>query len=395
MFKKSVSIELKPQRAYSDACLSMFKRVKFCGNGFLVCENDYENFTIHYIDYPTGKEINKWTVSVTNGLISDYICVNGNLYVSFINVINEYDEIFAIYRSDDKGDMVQVFSCHRESYQHDMNYYSLFESNGECRLLLIRHNRVHLYSIGSYVREINVLEGQKWYISNNYSICSIGRDWEIYNPELELITSFKFDEDVDWLEVASLDKDKLIAVATNNSATEIGGLFVYDKQRDNYDIHYQRYGFYGASICHGKIWATVSSIYSGIGGLMIFDKSACLKFAHLRDEDEGNAIRGYNPAPIVYQSSCISELHDNKVAILDYERIIVSDITCRPLQEIKHQGYDCVAISNDAKTIVILELQNRLLGGQPEVEYNSSLNIYTWDSVLQKGSVVDLNTFRK
>ena len=394
MFKKNSTIELKPQRAYTDACMSSFKRIKFCDdNGFLVCENNYDNFIIRHLDV-SGNEIRKWTAEASNGLISDYLYISNTLYISFVNVINEYEEFYTVYRSDTNGDMVQAFSCQRESYQHDMNYFSLFEHQGECRLLLIRHNRVHLYSVGSYVREINVIEGQKWYLSNTYAICSIGRDWEIYNSSLDLITAFKFDEEVDWLEVISPD-NKLFLMATNNSATEIGGLFIYDSSKDSFDIHYQRYGFYNAGICHGRIWATVGSMYSGIGGLMIFDKSAVLKFAHLRDENEGNTIRAYNPTPIVYQSSYIGELPDSKVMILDYEKAIVTDVTCRLLQEIKHNGYDCVALSRDAKNIAVLNLENRLLGGDPELEYNSSIDIYTWDSATQKGSVIDLTSYRK
>ncbi len=395
MFEKSRSIELCPQRAYTDACLSMFKRIKFCREGgFLVCENDYENFTVRHID-PEGAELNRWTVYVPNGLISDYQYIGGVFYMSFVNIIGEYDETYTVYKSGEDNGMTQVFSASRESYQHDMDYFRLFEYRGECRLLLIRHNRVHLYSVGNPVREINVLEGQKWYISNGYVVCAMGRDWEIYDSSLELITTFKFEEEVDWLDVETSKDGQTIAMATNNSATEIGGLFIYDRQKDDFELHYQRYGFYDIALCSGRVWGTVGSIYSGVGGLMIFDKTASLKFAHLRDETEGDTLRAYHPYPLVYQSAAIEEISDNKVLILDYEKAIITDITCRSLQELKHPGYDCFIMSENAKTVAVLNLENRLLGGQPETEYNASIDIYAWDPAHKRGRVVDLTSFRK
>lgn len=394
MFTKSGHIELGLRRASADSCLPRFRRIKFCRDGFLLCENDHENFTVRYLD-SSFLEVNSWTVYQPNGVISDYHYIGGALYVSFVNIAGEYDETYSVYKSGEDGKMAQVFSAPRESYQHDMEYFRLFEYRGECRLLLIRHNRVHLYSIGNPVRDINVLEGQKWYISNEHTVCAMGRDWELYDSSLELVTTFKFDEEADWLDVKTSKNGQLIALATNNSATEIGGLLVYDRQKDDFEIHYQRYGFYGIALCSGRVWGTIGSIYSGIGGLMIFDKNASLKFAHVRDETEADTLRAYLPSPIIHQSFAIEEISDNKVLILDYEKAVITDITCRPIQEIKHHGYDCFAISDDAKTLAILNIENRLYGGQPETEYNTFIDVYTWDSANNMGKVVDLTSFRK
>lgn len=394
MFDKTHSILLKPICAYTDACSSMLKRIKFHSDGsLLILENTFNSFTVYNIGLD-GSVIRSWSIMEHNGLLIDYAYIGGNMYIYFLSSESEYEEILTLYKSSG-GEFETLASLKRESYQHDMDFFFMFESGGECRLMLIRHNRLHLYRVSDELEEISVLEGRKWIISGGFAVNISGKEWDLYDSSLSLIHSFKFEEDIDWAGVVSSKDKSVIAMATDNAASEIGGLYIYDRSSDTHKIHYQRYGFFNIGIACGKVWTSVVSMYSDIGGLMIFDKSASLKFAHLRDETEGNNIRAYQPSPIIYQALSIDELPDGKALISDNGKIAVTDITCRVLQEFGHSGYDCFILSKDMKRIAFLNIVNRLYGGNPEEKYEVSIDVYSWNSKKNKARVVDLTSFRK
>ena len=257
-----------------------------------------------------GEVIHKWEFEFEEDMLLDYIYIDGRLYLVFISQFSQYEESIDFYCSNNE-DFEWIGSMQKESYMHDMDFLHIFNKNNKVRFLIIRHNRLHLYTMDEennnssitidddyeiytnlyHLNEIAVLEGSKWVISNGYAVNIKGKLWEIYNTDLELVCSFEFTDDlIDWLGIAVSDDGSLIAAATDCSEEEKGALAVYNNKTGQVHTHFQRYGFFSTGIAAGRVWATIASSFSDIGGLMIFDKEANLKYASLKDEESFSAL---------------------------------------------------------------------------------------------------------
>lgn len=361
-----------------------------------------------------GKIIKKWEYEFEEDMLLDYAYIDDRLYLVFLSQFSQYEEILDFYCSND-DEFEWVGSMQKESYMHDMDFLHIFNKNNKIRFLVIRHNRLHLYSIDKennnssitidddyeihaslyHLNEIAVLEGTKWIISNGYAVNIKGKFWEIYNTDLELLCSFEFtDEYIDWLSVSVSDDGNMIAVSTDYSEEEKGAIAVYNKKSGQVYTHFQRYGFFSTGIAAGRVWASVASSFSNIGGLMIFDKEANLKYAVLKDE-ENDSIKAYNPSPIVYQALSFESLSDNKVLIITDNSVFLTDLSCRNIQDLPAEPYECIDLSEDKSKLIMISYTNRLYGGNPDQKYSAEVIIYQWSSKHTPASIVDLKSYRK
>ncbi len=346
MFEKLTSFKLNNLSAFSDTCSAVLKRIKFVDSiSFIILENTFNFFTFYHMSLG-GEMIKKWEFEFEEDMLLDYIYIDGRLYLVFISQFSQYEEIIDFYCSSD-DEFEWIGSMHKESYMHDMDFLHIFNKNNKVRFLIIRHNRLHLYTVDEednnssitiddceihtnlhHLNEIAVLEGNKWIISNGYAVNIKGKFWEIYNTDLELVCSFEFTDDlIDWLGITVSDDGLLITAATDCSEEEKGAIAVYNKKTEKVYTHFQRYGFFSTGIAAGRVWATIASSFSDIGGLMIFDKEANLKYAVLKDEEECDNRRVYNPSPIIYQALCFESLPDNKVLVITDKSVFLTDST--------------------------------------------------------------------
>lgn len=414
MFEKLISFKLDNLSAFSDTCSSILKRIKFVdNNSFIILENTFNFFSFYHMSLD-GKIIKKWEYEFEEDMLLDYAYIDDRLYLVFLSQFSQYEEILDFYCSND-DEFEWVGSMQKESYMHDMDFLHIFNKNNKIRFLVIRHNRLHLYSIDKennnssitidddyeihaslyHLNEIAVLEGTKWIISNGYAVNIKGKFWEIYNTDLELLCSFEFtDEYIDWLSVSVSDDGNMIAVSTDYSEEEKGAIAVYNKKSGQVYTHFQRYGFFSTGIAAGRVWASVASSFSNIGGLMIFDKEANLKYAVLKDE-ENDSIKAYNPSPIVYQALSFESLSDNKVLIITDNSVFLTDLSCRNIQDLPAEPYECIDLSEDKSKLIMISYTNRLYGGNPDQKYSAEVIIYQWSSKHTPASIVDLKSYRK
>ena len=374
MFEKLTSFKLENLSAFSDTCSSVLKRIKFVdSSSFIILENTFNIFTFHHMTLD-GELIKKWEFEFEEDMLLDYIYIDARLYLVFISQYSQYEESIDFYCSSDE-EFEWIGSMQKESYMHDMDFLHIFNKNNKVRFLIIRHNRLHLYTVDEednnssitidddyeihtnlyHLNEIAVLEGSKWIISNGYAVNIKGKLWEIYNTDLELVCSFEFTDDlIDWLGISVSDDGSLIAAATDCSEEEKGALAVYNKKTEQVYTHYQRYGFFSTGIAAGRVWATIASSFSDIGGLMIFDKEANLKYAVLKDEEEGESLRAYNPSPVIYQALSFESLPDNKVLIITDNSVFLTDLTCRNIQDLPAEPYECIDLSKDKSKLIMI-----------------------------------------
>lgn len=415
MFEKLTSFKLDNLSAFSDTCSSVLKRIKFVdSNSFIILENTFNIFTFYHMNLD-GEVIHKWEFEFEEDMLLDYIYIDGRLYLVFISQFSQYEESIDFYCSNNE-DFEWIGSMQKESYMHDMDFLHIFNKNNKVRFLIIRHNRLHLYTMDEennnssitidddyeiytnlyHLNEIAVLEGSKWVISNGYAVNIKGKLWEIYNTDLELVCSFEFTDDlIDWLGIAVSDDGSLIAAATDCSEEEKGALAVYNKKTGQVHTHFQRYGFFSTGIAAGRVWATIASSFSDIGGLMIFDKEANLKYASLKDEEEGESLRAYNPSPIIYQALSFEGLPDNKVLIITDNSVFLTDLSCRNIQDLPAEPYECIDLSKDKSKLIMISYVNRLYGGNPDQKYSAEVVIYKWSAKHTPASIVDLKSYRK
>lgn len=415
MFEKLTSFKLDNLSAFSDTCSSVLKRIKFVdNNSFIILENTFNVFTFYHMTLD-GEMIKKWEFEFEEDMLLDYIYIDGSLYLVFISQFSQYEESIDFYCSTDE-DFEWVGSMQKESYMHDMDFLHIFNKNNKIRFLIIRHNRLHLYTVDEennnssitidddyeihtnlyHLSEIAVLEGTKWVISNGYAVNIKGKLWEIYNTDLELVCSFEFTDDlIDWLGIAVSDDGSIIAAATDCSEEEKGALAVYNKKTGQVSTHFQRYGFFSTGIAAGRVWATIASSFSDIGGLMIFDKEASLKYAVLKDEEEGESLRAYNPSPVIYQALSFESLPDNKVLIITDNSVFLTDLSCRNIQDLPAEPYECIDLSKDKSKLIMISYTNRLYGGNPDQKYSAEVIVYKWSAKHAPASIVDLKSYRK
>ncbi len=413
MFEKLASFKLGNLSAFSDTCSSVLKRIKFIdNNSFIIIENTFDTF-IFYLMSLNGEIIKKWECEIDEDMLLDYIYINNTLYLVFISQFSQYDENISFYCYNN-DEFEWIGSIPKECYIHDMDFLHIFNKNNTVRFLAIRHNRLHLYTISrnnsidtsepfdkkniyNYdITEIAVLEGYKWVISNGYAINIKGRNWEIYNTDLELMCSFEFTNDViDWLGISVSNDGSLIAVATDCSEEEKGAIAIYNKNTNQVYTHIQRYGFFNIGFAADKVWVTVVSSFSDIGGLMIFDKEANIKYSLLKDKENLNDVKIYNPSPIVYQALSFESLADNKLLVITDNSIFVTDSSCRNIQDLPFEPYECIDLSQDKSKLIVISYKNRLYGGNPDQKYAAEVIIYKWLNKNTSASIVDLKSFIK
>ena len=149
------------------------------------------------------------------------------------------------------------------------------------------------------------------------------------------------------------------------------------------------------SIAAGRVWATIASSFSDIGGLMIFDKEANLKYASLKDEEIDENLTSYNPLPIIYKALSFESLPDNKLLVITDKNIFVTDISCRNIQDLPAEPYECIDLLKDKSKLIMIAYNNRLYGGNPDKKYSVEVVIYKWSVEHTPASTVDLKSYRK
>ena len=395
MFEKLTSFKLDNLSAFSDTCSSVLKRIKFVdSSSFIIFENTFDIFTFYHISLD-GEIIKKWEFEFEEDMLLDYIYIDGRLYLVFISQFSQYEESIDFYCSSNE-DFEWIGSMQKESYMHDMDFLHIFNKNNKVRFLIIRHNRLHLYTMDEDNNNSSITVDDDYEIHTNpYAVNIKGKFWEIYNTDLELVCSFEFTADlIDWLSIAVSDDGSLIAAATDCSEEEKGAIAVYNKKTEQVYTHFQRYGFFSTGIAAGKVWATIASSFSDIGGLMIFDKEANLKYAVLKDE-EGDSLRTYNPSPVIYQALSFESLPDNKVLVITDNSVFLTDLSCRNIQDLPAEPYECIDLSKDKSKLIMISYTNRLYGGNPDQKYSAEVVVYKWSAKHTPASIVDLKSYRK
>jgi len=402
LFEKLKAIQHHKIKAYSENCSIGLKRIKLLDDGgYIILENDHIDATIYHFN-EDGIEQKRYIFNdcIDGKSIIDYYYLEGKVYLLIGLFLSEYDEALEILRSDSEK-VINVTSIVRESYQHDMDYFSFFIEDQQLYLFLIRHNRVHKYHITDKMTEINYVQCSssfRWFLSSTYALAIDvdGRcEWELYDPNLELIGSFEHDEKVDWIDIVASEDKEIIAITTNDIWDESSSLIVFDKQSKQFKVHYQRYEFYTTAVIGGRVWTTVTGRYSGVDGLMIFDRKAALKFSILRDKIDSDKIRAFQLFPLAYECVGIEELPENKVMLIEQEQAIITDITYRELGNITFSAYDMLALSDDKHKLAVLDLIGRSHADDYNVEYTVKVDLYSWNKSAKTAEVIDLGAFRR
>lgn len=407
MFELKSSFNIGNISSFSDGYSSSLKLVKFLDdNTIIIVENTSDSYYFYKISI-NGDILYKWEYNSEEDVLLDYIYLNDTLYIAMYIQFSSYEEQVVLYKSyGNSFDFIASFP--RASYLHDMDYFYMFNKNNQLRMLVIRHTRLYLYTIDEnnpFVEqgltdgyeqfiELAYLEGYRWIINNGYAINIKDDVWELYDTNLKLIKSFNFDSSIiDWLGISLSNDGSIIAIACDSSDSDKGLLCVYDVVNDEISTHTQRYGYFSVGIINNKVYTSIVSSKTDIGGIMIFDKKANLKYAHIKDEKEANP-RQYNPSPLFYQALAIEELRNGKGLISTENKFYITDLSCRIIQEIQFVPYECFSVNSKRNRLALLIIDGKKHESIHEKKYNANIEIYEWSSKENKANILDLKAFR-
>lgn len=407
MFELKSSFNIGNISSFSDGYSSSLKLVKFLDdNTIIIVENTSDSYYFYKISI-NGDILYKWEYNSEEDVLLDYIYLNDTLYIAMYIQFSSYEEQIVLYKSEGNS-FIFIASFPRASYMHDMDYFYMFNKNNQLRMLVIRHTRLYLYTIDEnnpFVEqgltdgyeqfiELAYLEGYRWIINNGYAINIKDDVWELYDTNLKLIKSFNFDSSIiDWLGISSNLDSSVIAIACDSSDSDKGLLCVYDVVNDEISTHTQRYGYFSVGIINNKVYTSIVSSKTDIGGIMIFDKKANLKYAHIKDEKEANP-RQYNPSPLFYQALAIEELRDGKGLISTENKFYITDLSCRIIQEMQFVPYECFSVNSKRNRLALLIIDGKKHESIHEKKYNANIEIYEWSSKENKANILDLKAFR-
>lgn len=389
MFELENTIDIeKMVLSYNNPTLS--KTIKFIDDNtisFVVHDNTYRFFRV---------SLNSCTVEENElfymeDYLLDYMYIGDDIYVAMVADFAPFDEHLVIYRLRGEDDITLIASLPRASYQHDMGYMCMFNKNGQFRLMIIRHSRLYLYTVDEdlidddmiegyeKLREIAYIDGNKWLINQGYAVNIKDKKWELYDRDLNLLKEFDFSSyHIDWLGITcSLDKS-LIAIAGDSADKETGLLCIYNVKTDEIHIHIQRYGFYSLGIINNHVFTSLTSAYSDVGGMEVFDSEATMECAQIKNKAY-NIDKFYGPAPLYYQALGIDELNDNMGLISTTDKLFITDISCKVLQELPFITYEEYALSDNRNTLVMLRYNKEY-----RTKQMVSLDIYKWSGTKQK-----------
>lgn len=384
---------------------SSLKLIKFIDNkniSFVVCNQD--SYTFYKVGIE-GDILLKYEYNSIEDYLVDYIFIDDTLYIAMSLEYAPFDEDVIIYRiSNNQVSFAASFP--RSFYQHDMDYFHMFNKNNQLRLLVIRHTRLYLYTIDEslidseqqylregyeYLIELAFLDGYKWILNHGYAVNIKDEVWEIYDTDLKLIKSFPFvNENIDWLGITESLDNSFIALACDNADKERGLLCIYDIKNDIISTHTQRYGYYSVGIIDNKIVTSIVSAYSDIGGIMVYDKDTCLTYAHIRDEKE--ASRHFSSTPLFYQALAIEELPEGKGLVSTENRLFITDLSCRVTQELPFVPYENYALSQDKTQLALLVIENKK--NNLTFEQNLHIDFFKWTNKLNKANILNIQSFR-
>ncbi len=364
LFTNFNSYKLGKYNICFDSISDTLKRIKFIDNNtFLLATNSKENFTFLKVEL-SGNVLMEYSFSISYVVLMDYIYIDGCIYAAFLSQLEEFDENISIYKiNEDNAALMTIFT--RTSYMHDMDYFYMFNKDNQLRMMIIRNTRLYLYTLENskgiendpfFVEdyentiELAYLDGYKWIISGDYAFNIVDNKWEIYDRNLELVKSFDFENcHIEWLGT-SVVNHHILAAAADCSTSDKGLLFIYNFDTQEIYTHTQKFGFYSIGIINNKIITSIVSAYSGIGGIMVFDTKAALKYAHIKDEEERD-IKSLN-TPIFYQALSIDELYNGKGLIVTEKNISVLDVDKNKYDIISSEPYNHACLSIDKKTLV-------------------------------------------
>lgn len=384
---------------------SSLKLIKYIDNkniSFVV--NNHDNYVFYKIT-DDGEVLCKYEYNSIEDYLLDYIFIDDTLYIAMCLEYAPFDEDVVIYKIKD-NQVSFAASFPRSFYHHDMDYFYMFNKNNQLRLLIIRHTRLYLYTIDEslidleqqylregyeYLIELAFLDGFKWMLNHDYAVNIKDNTWEIYNTDLRLIKSFTFSNDIiDWLGITESMDNSFIALACDSADKDKGLLCIYDIKNDTISTHTQRYGYYSVGIIDNKVFTSIVSASSDIGGIMIFDKDTSLKYAHIRDEKETSKY--YSPFPVFYQALAIDELCEGKGLISTENKLFVTDLSCRIIQELPYVPYENYAISSDKTQLALLVIENKK--NDLTFEQNLHIDFFKWTHKLSKANILNIQSFR-
>lgn len=404
MFELENSIDIeKMSLSYNNPTLS--KTIKFIDDktiSFVVHDDTYRFFRVAL----DGSVIEERELFYMEDYILDYIYIGDDLYVAMVAEFAPFDEYLVLYRLSG-DDVVTIASLPRASYQHDMGYMYMFNKNGQFRLMIIRHSRLYLYTIDEdavyddlvegydKLQEIAYIDGNKWLINQGYAVNIKDEKWELYNSDLELLKEFTFSSHhIDWLGITCSQDKSLIAIAGDSADKETGLLCIYHVKTDKIYTHIQRYGFYSLGIINNHVFTSLTSAYSDVGGMEVFDNECTLECAQIKNKAY-NIDKYYGPAPLFYQALGIDELNDFKGLISTTDKLFITDISCKMLYELPFTTYEEYALSDDRNTLVMLKYNK-----ESRAKQMVSLDIYKWKgnktkkTNKTKADILDIKSFR-
>ena len=404
MFELENSIDIeKMSLSYNNPTLS--KTIKFIDDktiSFVVHDDTYRFFRVAL----DGSVIEERELFYMEDYILDYIYIGDDLYVAMVAEFAPFDEYLVLYRLSG-DDVVTIASLPRASYQHDMGYMYMFNKNGQFRLMIIRHSRLYLYTIDEdavyddlvegydKLQEIAYIDGNKWLINQGYAVNIKDEKWELYNSDLELLKEFTFSSHhIDWLGITCSQDKSLIAIAGDSADKETGLLCIYHVKTDKIYTHIQRYGFYSLGIINNHVFTSLTSAYSDVGSMEVFDNECTLECAQIKNKAY-NIDKYYGPAPLFYQALGIDELNDFKGLISTTDKLFITDISCKMLYELPFTTYEEYALSDDRNTLVMLKYNK-----ESRAKQMVSLDIYKWKgnktkkTNKTKADILDIKSFR-
>ncbi len=410
MFNNHNMYNIGENFADSDSIISSLKRVQFIDNNtFLLLTNSDSDYIFTKMNI-NGKVLSQYKINLFDEILVSYIYIDNAVYAAFYIQYEEFEEQITIYKITENN-FVCVASFPRMSYLHDLDYFYMFNKDNKLRLLIIRHTRLYLYGIQSGnieennplifddyndLVELSYLDGYKWYINNGIAININNNTWEMYNTDLKQINSFEFsDSNIDWLGITKSKDNSLIAVAADCANDNMGLLCIYNYNTNTISTHIQNYGFYSAGIIKDKIITSIISTFSGIGGIMVFNNKAQLKYAHIKDEEDDKFFALSNN-PVFYQAMSIKELCNGYALISVEENTYAFDFINNYTYSISNEPYECLELNSNRNIMIELVFENRKNNFESDRKYNTFINVYDFSKKdNNKADIVNIKSYRK
>ncbi len=341
-----------------------------------------------------GTKQKEWKILSNEPLdIVNKLIIDDELYLLCSQELSEIDQLLILFKSQNDGTMKPIITFPRENYRHNMAYYKLIDVNGECRFLLIRHNRIHMFSVGEKLTEIEVMYGDKWFISD-YHVINVTRDeWEVYNLSFDLITTISnVKGDYSWVSTSMSEDGNIIAIVADNPLSldddARSCVCIYDKVTSVSNIRYLDYNCFAVAVCGEKVWVSVGhDNFLNFGGISIYDRAGYLEYSQISDGRAHGKQNAFYPEPISSQADYISEINNNAVILVNQKMITISDFYTNKIQEL---DYDTYAITDDKKKLAVMMFYDY---ETKETGISAKIEVFEWDMNSQRSNIVDIASY--